>query len=68
MPVLGLNSILNELYYKLAIAYPELVFLATATELYTLLSPSLPPQLPPQLPPSLEFFGKNRIDHNSAIS
>ena len=26
MPVLGLNSILNELYYKLAIAYPELVF------------------------------------------
>ena len=26
MPVLGLNSILNELYCKLAIAYPELVF------------------------------------------
>ena len=26
MPVLGLNSIFNELYYKLAIAYPELVF------------------------------------------
>ena len=33
MPVLGLNSILNILYYKLAIAYPELVFFLTASAL-----------------------------------
>ena len=39
-------------------------FIATATELYTLLSP----KLHNSTTPSLEFFGKNRIDHNSAIS